>query len=64
MDVRYGDTDFHSLDYRIRGSDKDTNNTKRQSVIIKENAFIGASSILLKGITIGKQYRCCRKRCC
>lgn len=46
------DTDFHSLNLyeRINGN----TNAKRKPVIICQGAFIGARSIILKGVTIGK----------
>lgn len=45
------DNDFHSISYteRING-DK---NIKAAPVIIQDSAFIGAHSIILKGVTIG-----------
>jgi len=49
------DTDFHSLnpdERRNNGSDE--MNRAKKAVIIKENAFIGAHSIILKGVVIGK----------
>lgn len=48
------DTDFHSLDSSIRNSKKDLMCRKEKPVIIKKNAFIGAHSIILKGVTIGE----------
>lgn len=50
------DTDFHSINpYERLGSDKeDSNNINKKPVIIKKNAFIGAHSTILKGITIGE----------
>ena len=49
--VKIWDTDFHPLDYdsRIIG-----NREKREPILIKEGAFIGACSIILKGVTIGQ----------
>lgn len=46
-------TDFHSIDPQIRKTKKDTKLKVVRSVLIKENAFIGAHSIILKGVTIG-----------
>lgn len=45
------DNDFHSLDYneRIHG-DKNINVAP---IVIEDGAFIGAHSIILKGVTIG-----------
>lgn len=48
------DTDFHSLDPEIRKSKEDIMNRKEKPVVIKDNAFIGAHSIILKGVTIGE----------
>ena len=48
------DTDFHSLNPDIRKSKQDIKCCNEMPVIIKENAFIGAHSIILKGVTIGK----------
>lgn len=47
------DSDFHPLDYyeRITYSD----NIKSKPIHIKEGAFIGAHSIILKGSVIGKR---------
>ena len=48
-------TDFHSLDPIIRIDPiKDMKYKVRKPVLIKENAFIGAHSIILKGVTIGE----------
>lgn len=48
------DTDFHSLDPEIRKSKDDLKQRIEKPVTIKDNAFIGAHSIILKGVTIGK----------
>ena len=52
--VKIYDTDFHSLNPYIRGSLEDMEKKKKAPVIIKNNAFIGAFSIILKGVTIGE----------
>jgi acetyltransferase-like isoleucine patch superfamily enzyme len=46
------DTDFHSISYeaRVHQGDKEA---KTAEVIIREGSFIGASSIILKGVEIG-----------
>lgn len=46
------DNDFHSTDYkdRLKGGKI---NVKSKPIIINESAFIGTSSIILKGVTIG-----------
>jgi acetyltransferase-like isoleucine patch superfamily enzyme len=49
------DTDFHSLDVEQRlAVPENLSNVKTFPVTIEENAFIGAHSIILKGVTIGK----------
>ncbi|MDO1514318.1 acyltransferase [Maribacter confluentis] len=51
--VKIYDTDFHSLQPTLRKkSETDIPNTK--SIHIKNNTFIGAHSIILKGVTIGE----------
>ena len=48
------DTDFHSLDARIRAIPKMDGKSKiKLPVCIEENVFIGAHSTILKGVTIG-----------
>jgi acetyltransferase-like isoleucine patch superfamily enzyme len=49
---RIWDTDFHSLNDYVRGTDLDIG--KSIPIHIKKNVFIGAGSIILKGITIGE----------
>lgn len=48
------DTDFHSLNPEVRKSKDDMKNRAEKPVLIKDNAFIGAHSIILKGVTIGE----------
>lgn len=49
------DTDAHSLDPELRKNwNTDTLNAKTKPIHIKENVFIGASCIICKGVTIGK----------
>ena len=49
------DTDFHSLDPMQRKSpDTDRAGAGTAPIIIRENAFIGAASIILKGTVIGR----------
>lgn len=48
------DTDFHSLDPEIRKSKEDIKSRIENPVVIKDNAFIGAHTIILKGVTIGE----------
>lgn len=47
------DNDFHSLNYEERINN--SSYIKSKPVLIKEGAFIGASSIILKGVTIGRK---------
>lgn len=52
--VKIYDTDFHSLDPDIRkNKELDIQSKKVAPVIIGNNVFIGAGSIVLKGVTIG-----------
>lgn len=46
------DTDFHSIAYEERIEKPDTH-VRISPVMIREGAFIGARSIILKGVTIG-----------
>lgn len=52
--VKIYDTDFHSLDPQIRKSKEDMKCRQEKPVIIRDNAFIGAYSIVLKGVEIGE----------
>lgn len=52
--VKIYDTDFHSLDPVIRASHADLEHKVKAAVVVKDNAFIGAYSIVLKGVTIGE----------
>lgn len=47
-------TDFHSLDPKIRASRDDQVQSKCAPVHICDNVFIGAHTIILKGVTIGE----------
>lgn len=49
---RIWDTDFHSLDYKIRGTKEDIGKIK--PILIKKNAFIGGGSVILRGVTVGE----------
>lgn len=49
------DTDFHSLEYECRRQEPDTN-TRIKPIVIHEGAFIGARSIILKGVEIGRHF--------
>lgn len=54
--VKIYDSDFHSLNSSHR-SDKnlDRNHTVSKDIVIKDHAFIGSHTIILKGVTIGKR---------
>tara|TARA_E500000331_G_scaffold123539_1_gene121047 strand:+ start:13663 stop:14286 length:624 start_codon:yes stop_codon:yes gene_type:complete len=52
-DVIIADTDFHSMNSNIRSSKNDSNNAEASPVIINNDVFIGANSIILKGVNIG-----------
>lgn len=47
------DTDFHSIEYAYR-IEKPDSHVKTAPIFIGEGAFIGARSIILKGVNIGK----------
>ncbi len=49
------DTDFHSLEHQYRGTSEDKKHTKSKPVVIGDDVFIGATSIILKGATIGNR---------
>ncbi len=53
--VKIYDTDFHSLDPEVRKNHSLDMKTKKVApVVIQDNVFIGAGSIVLKGVTIGE----------
>jgi len=47
------DTDFHPTDYQLR-IQNDVKAIGRKPIVIKEGAFIGMNSIILKGVTVGR----------
>lgn len=51
--VKLYDTDFHSIYYEERIQKPDPG-IKSKQILIKEGAFIGAHSIVLKGVTVGR----------
>ncbi len=51
--VKIYDTDFHSMDITKRSSGHSDNDTRTMPVSICNNAFIGAGTTILKGVTIG-----------
>ena len=52
--VKIYTSDFHSLNPNIRKTNDDISNRKKAPVVIHKNAFIGAFSIILKGIEVGE----------
>lgn len=52
--VKCYDTDFHSLSYEQRMKKTDTH-VKSKPICIKRGAFIGAHSIIMKGVTVGEK---------
>lgn len=52
--VKIYDTDFHSLDPSIRKSKEDLSHREEKPVEIGNNVFIGAYTIILKGVTVGE----------
>lgn len=54
--TRIFDTDWHSLNWRDRMSpETDTANGRTAPITIKDHAFIGANTLVLKGVTIGEK---------
>jgi len=51
---QFFDTDFHSLNFEDRVFNGD-NNVNNSPICIKKGAFIGASTIVLKGVTVGER---------
>lgn len=50
------DTDMHSTDWKMRSrKGHDTTNAKNAPIKIRDNVFIGARTIVLKGVTIGEK---------
>ena len=47
------DTNFHSLNYKIRASNDDLLDAICSPVVIKDHVFIGTSCIIGKGVVIG-----------
>lgn len=52
-DTRIYDHDFHSLDPVVRASSQDQETIRSKEVVIGNDVFIGAQSIILKGTKIG-----------
>jgi len=48
------DSDFHALDPNVRAGDSGNTKMAMKKVVIEDHTFIGAYSIILKGVKIGK----------
>ena len=47
-------SDFHSLNYKLRRDEKtDETSKKNAPIVIEDDCFIGAGTIILKGVTVG-----------
>lgn len=53
--VKIFDTDFHSLSLEKRIDYANDNDRMTKPIIIKKGAFIGAGSIVLKGVSVGEE---------
>jgi acetyltransferase-like isoleucine patch superfamily enzyme len=53
VNVSIYDTDFHPIEYRARRV-QDLSTVKSSPVVIEDDVWIGAQSIILKGVHIGK----------
>lgn len=53
--VMISDSDHHSLDWKIRQGSDDGKNAHAAPIKIGDDVFIGARSIILKGVTIGEK---------
>lgn len=51
--VKIFDTDFHSLDPILRSGNAEIDVKAKAPVVVKDHVFIGAFSIILKGVMIG-----------
>ncbi|MCD7714050.1 MAG: hypothetical protein LUI08_03865 [Prevotella sp.] len=47
------DSNFHSTDWRVRMTSEDTKHARTAPIVIGDVVFIGARSIVCKGVTIG-----------
>jgi acetyltransferase-like isoleucine patch superfamily enzyme len=52
--VKIYDSDFHSLNFEER-KNRETDISIKKAIELKDGCFIGAHSIILKGVTIGKE---------
>ena len=51
--MRIYDHDFHSLDQNVRRSKEDSKSADSKPIFIGNDVFIGANTIILKGVSIG-----------
>lgn len=51
--VRIFDHDFHALDAQVRRGPRGCSDCATRPIVIGDDVFIGAQSIILKGVTIG-----------
>lgn len=49
------DSNFHSSDWRVRRTDSDIEEAVSKPVQICDDVFVGAQSIVCKGVTIGER---------
>ena len=49
------DSNFNSSDWHVRRSESDIKDAKSSPVTICDDVFIGAGSIICKGVTIGER---------
>lgn len=49
------DTNFHSVDWRVRRDKNRFNESKSASIIIGNDVFIGTNCIINKGVRIGSR---------
>ncbi len=52
--VKIYDSDFHALSYELRNN-RQTDQPIKKAIELKDGCFIGAHSIILKGVTIGQR---------
>ena len=53
-DCKFYDSDMHSIDYKYRMESPDTH-IKSAPIVIKDGAWLGAHTLVLKGVTIGER---------
>lgn len=49
------DTNFHNTDWRVRRTKEDLKTARTAPVVINDDCFIGARTIICKGVTIGSR---------